>query len=160
RELGLQPLARGRRRNPLRRRAVVGTAGILGKRAKCPGGYTAPSHEVVMSSYTTVIFSVAADASPAFTLGPSHLLTHAFFRSKRRCWLLSLSVSTMLMFWRAVLTAPFSNVSLIQSVNALLLSRPRVIVTSPPLRAPGSLRMMYCPVGVTWLTSMASSSTV
>ncbi|CAM5686141.1 hypothetical protein SGLAM104S_03746 [Streptomyces glaucescens] len=78
----------------------------------------------------------------------------------RRTVVPSVSLISMVRFWRAAFTAPLFRVSLIQLVNSLLWSSPRVIVISPACRPPGCLRMICLPSALTCLISTTSSSTV
>lgn len=96
-----------------------------------------------------VTVSVAALDSPALSDGPSHLEAQPCISWMRRTVSPVESLISIVRFWRAVSTAPLLSVSLIQVVNSLLWSSPRVIVTSPAWRAPGCLRMICLPSAVT-----------
>ncbi|CAM5243415.1 hypothetical protein SGLAM104S_09473 [Streptomyces glaucescens] len=79
----------------------------------------------MISSNTIVTDSVAADDSPAFRDGPSHLEAQPCISWMRRTVVPSVSLISMVRFWRAAFTAPLFRVSLIQLVNSLLWSSPR-----------------------------------
>jgi hypothetical protein len=71
----------------------------------------------------------------------------------RRTVFFCASFKEIVMFWRAASRSASTRVALIQSVNAVLLSMPRVMVISPVRLAPGCLRTISSPVEETCRTS-------